>query len=87
METKDTSPICSTYVHVALATRMSHAVDVSSFGASASLRIGEYGDHDVAIFVRTPEQLEKLAAEATAAARELRQAIDLREQIQRNGAS
>lgn len=75
-------PIVSTYVHVSTGVRVSHAVDASSFGVSASIRIGEYGENDAALFFRSPEQLDKLVEEAAKAAKEMRQAIAIRAQLQ-----
>lgn len=81
MESKNL-PIVSTYVHVSSDVRVSHSVDSSSFGVSASIRVGEYGENDAALFFRSPEQLEKVAEAATKAAKEMRQAIALRAQLQ-----
>lgn len=49
---------------------------------SASIRLGEYGEDDAALFFRTPEQLERLAEEAAKAAKYMRQAVTLRAQLQ-----
>ena len=80
METKS-QPIVSTYIHVPTGARISHAVDASSFGVSATIRVGDHGENDAILFLRTPEQLERLAEEATRAAKTLRQAVALRSQI------
>lgn len=82
MEAK-AQPIVSTYVHVPTGARISHALDSSNFGVSASIRIGEHGQNDATLFFRTPEQLEKLAEEATRSARGMRQAIALRAELER----
>lgn len=81
MNAKSEAPIVSTYVHVPASVRISHAIDSSSFGVSASIRIGEYGENDAAMFFRSPEQLERLAEEAAEAAKQMRNAIALRAQI------
>lgn len=82
MEPKSEQPIVSTYVHVPPTARISHVIDSSSFGVSASIRIGAYGENDASLFFRSPEQLEKLAEEAARAAKWMRNAVSLRAQIQ-----
>lgn len=82
MEPKSEQPIVSTYVHVPPTARMSHTIDSSSFGVSASIRIGAYGENDVSIFFRSPDQLEKLADEAAKAAKWMRNAVALQVQLQ-----
>ena len=59
METKN-QPIVSTYIHVPLNARISHAVDASSFGVSATIRVGDHGENDAILFLRTPEQLDSV---------------------------
>lgn len=83
MGTKEAvAPICSTYVHIPNGARISHAIDSSNFGVSASMRIGEHGQNDATLFFRTPGQLEQLAEEAMKAAKWMRQAVTLRSQLQ-----
>ena len=82
METKNQQPVVSTYVHVPTGARITHAIDSSNFGVSASIRIGEHGENDATLFFRTPEQLERLAEEAAKAAKWVRQAVTLRNQLQ-----
>lgn len=82
MENKSEAPIVSTYVHVPPAARISHVIDSSSFGVSASIRIGSYGENDASLFFRSPEQLEKLADEAAKAAKWMRNAVALNARIQ-----
>lgn len=82
MESKTQQPIVSTYVHVPMGARITHAIDSSNFGVSASMRIGEHGENDATLFFRTPEQLERLAEEAAKAAKWMRQAVTLRNQLQ-----
>lgn len=81
MTENNNAPIVSTYVHVPNETRISHAIDSSIFGISASIRVGEYGENDAALFFRSPEQLDKLAEEASKAAKSMRQAIELQKKI------
>ena len=76
-----TTAIVSTYIHVPSAARLSHSVDVSSFGTSASVRVGSHGENDAVLFFRSAEQLERLAEEAAQAAKALRQAELLSRQI------
>ena len=84
MET-NAQPIVSTYIHVPMTARLSHAVDASNFGVSASIRVGDHGEHDAAIFFRSPEQLDRLADEAARAARTMRKALALRTQLEATG--
>ena len=72
----------STYVHVTPQARVSCALDSSTFGVSASLRLGSHGEHDAILFFRNPEQLERLAEDAKRAAEGMRQAVILRDQLQ-----
>lgn len=83
METKPEAPNASIYIHVPSTARITHSIDASSYsGVSASVRIGSYGENDAALYFRTPEQLEKLADEASKAAKWMRNAVALRNQLQ-----
>ena len=82
MESTSLQPVVSTYVHVPREARVSHSVDSSSFGVSASIRVGEHGQNDAVLFFRTAEQLDQLAAEAIRAAKQLRSAMRLKEEIE-----
>lgn len=75
---ENTKPIVSTYIHVSRGAPISHVVDVSSFGVCATIRVGQHGENDAALFLRTPEQLDELADEARRAAAQMRKLLAAR---------
>lgn len=74
---RTSTPVVSTYVHVPEAAKIEHAIDASSFGVSASIRIGNYGENDATLFFRSPKQLDQLIEQAKRAADKMRREIDI----------